>query len=145
MKLTRRSAATNLLGMTAVGTMLSAPLYSRDDGAADKSGKSSGTRHCLAVYYPWQADAKFDYDYYRDKHLKLLADLYGKSVGKMQVHKGLRKGDGSPPAFVTALTVEILSMEAYEAASKEHVAKLIADVPNFTNIKPTAQIEEILD
>jgi len=140
MKLTRRLAITNLFGMTAIGTWLSAPL-----AAADKSGKSAGTRHCLAVYYPWQADAKFDYDYYRDKHLKLLADLYGKSVGKMQVRKGLRKGDGSPPAFVTALTVEILSMEAYEAAAKEHVAKLIADVPNFTNIKPTAQIEEILD
>ena len=139
MKLTRRSAATNLLGMTALGTLLSAPL-----AASDKSTKSSGTRQCLAVYYPWQADAKFDYDYYRDKHLKMLAELYGKSVGKMQVRKGLRKGDGSPPAFVTALTVEILSMEAYEAAAKEHLPKLRADIPNFTNIIPTAEIEEVL-
>jgi len=136
MKLTRRSAATNLLGMTALGALASAPT-----SAADKSAKS---RHCLAVYYPWQADAKFDYDYYRDKHLKMLADLYGKSVGKMVVRKGLRKGDGSPPAFVTALTVEILAMEAYEAASKDIVPKLRADIPNFTNIIPTAQIEEVL-
>lgn len=140
MNLTRRSATTNLLGMATLGASLSAPL-----DAAAKSGKSSGARHCLAVYYPWQADAKFDYDYYRNKHLKMLADLYGKSVGKMQVRKGLRKGDGSAPAFVTALTVEIHSMDAYEAASKEHVSKLIADVPNFTNIRPVAQIEEILD
>jgi uncharacterized protein (TIGR02118 family) len=139
MKLTRRLAATNLFGMTAIGTWLSAPL-----AAADKSGKSAGTRHCLAVYYPWQADAKFDYDYYRDKHLKMLAELYGKSVGKMQIRKGLHKGDGSSPAFVTALSVEILSMEDYEAASKAHVSKLIADVPNFTNIKPVAQVEEIV-
>jgi hypothetical protein len=75
----------------------------------------------------------------------MLAELYGKSVGRIQVRKGLHKGDGSAPAFVTALTVEIVSMEAYEAASKEHVARLIADVPNFTNIKPVAQVEEIVD
>ena len=139
MRFTRRSAATRLLGgMTTLGALLSAPL-----SAADKAAKSSGPRYCLGVYYPWQADAKFDFDYYRDKHLTMLGQLYGKSVGKMQVRKGLRKGDGSSPAFVTALSVEILSMEAYEAAAKEHVAKLIADVPNFTNIKPVAQIEEI--
>jgi len=139
MTITRRSATTSLIGMTTLGALLSAPL-----SAADKSAKSSRARHCLAVYYPWQADAKFDYDYYRNKHLKMLAELYGKSVGKMQVRKGLHKGDGSAPAFVTALTVEILSMEAYEVASKEHVAKLIADVANFTNIRPVAQIEEIM-
>ena len=140
MELTRRSFGTNLLGMTALGTLLAAPL-----SAADKSAKAAGGRHCLSVYYPWQADAKFDFDYYRDKHLKMMSELYGKSVGKMQVRKGLHKGDGSSPAFVTALTVQILSMEAYEVASKEHVAKLIADVPNFTNIKPVAQVEEIVE
>jgi len=140
MELTRRSFGTNLLGMTALGTLLAAPL-----SAADKSAKSAGGRHCLSVYYPWQADAKFDFDYYRDKHLKMMSELYGKSVGKMIVRKGLRKGDGSAPAFVTALTVEILAMDAYEAASKDVVPKLRADIPNFTNIIPFAQIEEILD
>ena len=140
MGLTRRSATTHLLGgMATFGALLSAPV-----SAADKVANASAARHCLAVYYPWQADAKFDYDYYRDKHLKLLSDLYGKSVGKMQVRKGLRKGDGSSPVFVTALTVEILSMEAYEAASKEHVSKLRADIANFTNIIPVAQIEVIV-
>ena len=140
MKINRRSAATSLLGMTAFGALQSTPL-----GAADMAAKSAGTRHCLAVYYPWQAEAKFDYDYYRDKHLKMLGELYGKSVGRMQVRKGLPKGDGSPPAFVTALTVEIPSMKAFEAASQEHVPRLRADVPNFTNIIPVAQIEELLD
>ena len=140
MKFTRRSAATNLLGMTALGTLLSAPL-----AAADKAAKSSGTRHCFAVYYPWKEDAKFDYDYYRNTHLKMLAELYGKSIGTMRARKGLRRGDGSAPAFVTALTVEILSMEAFNAAAKEHRPRLIADLANFTNITPIAQIEEVLD
>jgi len=144
MKLTRRSTATNLLGMTALGAWLSAPLSAKDESATNESAKPSGARHCLSVYYPWQADAKFDYDYYVDKHLKMLAELYGKSVGRMTVRKGLPRGDGSPPAFVTALSVEIRSMEAFDAASSEHRPKLIADLANFTNITPIAQIEEIL-
>jgi len=140
MGITRRSTTSGLLGgMTTLAALLSTSV-----SAANKAAKSTGARHCLAVYYPWNADAKFDYDYYRNKHLKMLGELYGKSVGKMQIRKGLHQGDGSSPVFVTALAVEILSMEAYEAASKEHVAKLIADVPNFTNIKPVAQIEEIM-
>ena len=139
MTTTRRSATTRLLGgMTTLAAMLSAPV-----SGADKAAKSAGARHCLGVYYPWQADAKFDYDYYRDKHLKLLSDLYGKAIGKMQLRKGLHKGDGSSPAFVMSLTVEILSMEAYDAAVKEHLPKVRADIANFTNIIPVAQIEEI--
>jgi uncharacterized protein (TIGR02118 family) len=143
MKLTRRSATTNLLGATSFGALLSSRASTKDE-TANPPAKPASPRYCLSVYYPWQADARFDYDYYRDKHVQMLAELYGKSVGKMQVRKGLRKGDGSSAAFVTALSVEILSMEAYEAASRQHVAKLRADVANFTNIIPVAQVEEIV-
>jgi uncharacterized protein (TIGR02118 family) len=137
MAFTRRAATTHLLGgMAALGAT---PL-----SAAEPAAAKSPARYCLSVFYPWRDDAKFDYDYYREKHLKLLGDLYGNSVGEMRVRKGLRKGDGSSPAFVTVLTVEILSLEAYEAASKEHVSKLRADIGNFTNIIPAAQIDEIL-
>jgi uncharacterized protein (TIGR02118 family) len=139
MELTRRALGTNLLGMTALGTLLAAPL-----SAADKSAKSAGGRHCLSVYYPWQADAKFDFDYYRDKHLKMMSELYGQSVGKFEVRKGLHKGDGSSPAFVAALTVQILSMEGFDAAGQEHLPKLLADLANFSNITPVGQIEEIV-
>ena len=76
------------------------------------------------MLYPWQPDAQFDFDYYRHKHLAMMSKLYGKSVGRMQVRKGLHKGDGSPPAFIAIMTVEILSMEAFDAAGKQHLPKL---------------------
>lgn len=139
MELTRRSAATNLLGLTALGALLSTPL-----AAADKAAKPAGAHHCLSVYYPWQPDAKFDFDYYRDKHLKMMSELYGSSVGKFQVRKGLRKGDGSSPAFIAALTVEIRSMEAFDAAGKQHLPRLLADLANFSNVTPVGQIEELV-
>lgn len=62
----------------------------------------------------------------------------------MQVRKGLHKGDGSAPAFVASVTIEILSMEAFDAAGKQHLQELIADLPNFSNITPVGQIEEIV-
>jgi uncharacterized protein (TIGR02118 family) len=138
MKLTRR-AATQIgftsLGFTSLATLLAAPLAAKSE---------SGGRHCLSVFYPWQADARFDFDYYRDKHLKMMRDLYGKSVGRFEVRKGLRKGDGSPPAFIAVMTVEIRSLDAFDAAGKEHLPTLLADLANFSNVTPVGQIEEVL-
>ncbi len=135
MSLTRRTVSAGLVtGFSALSTLLAAPL-----AAATK-----GARHSLTVLYPWQNDAHFDFDYYQHKHLATMGSLYGKSVGKFQVRKGLRKGDGSSPAFIAIMTVEILSMEAFDAAGKEHLPRLIADLPNFSNVTPVAQIEEII-
>jgi len=132
----RRIASAGILtGFSTLSTLLSVPVP-----AADKQG-----RQCLTVLYPWSADARFDFDYYRNKHLAMMRDLYGAAVGRMEVRKGLRKGDGSPPAFVASMTVEILSMEGFDAAGKLHLQKLFADLPNFSNITPVGQIEEFVE
>ena len=109
------------------------------------AAQSRDARLCLTVLYPWQSDARFDFQYYRDKHLGMMRELYGGAVGKMQVRKGVRKGDGSPPAFVATATIEILSMEGFDAAGKQHFPKLLADLPNFSNLTPLGQIEEIVE
>jgi uncharacterized protein (TIGR02118 family) len=135
MTCSRRSAVRLIGGLTALGALLAAP--------AAGAKKSKDARHCLSVYYPWQPDARFDFDYYRDKHLAMMSELYGKSVGRFQVRKGLRKGDGSSPAFIAVMTVEIQSMEAFDAAGKQHLPKLLADLANFSNVIPVGQIEEL--
>jgi len=142
MPITRRNLSVGMLtGFSALSALLSAPRAAAEGKDNDKPVAS---RLCLTVLYPWQADAHFDYAYYHDKHLAMMRDSYGSSLGRMEVRKGLRKGDGSPPAFVTTVTVEILSMEGFEAAGKQHFQKLMADLPNFSNITPVGQIEEIL-
>lgn len=139
MSLTRRSVAAGMLtGFSTLSALLAAPLSAKDKAA-------KGARHCLTVLYPWQTDVHFDFDYYRNKHLAMMSKLYGKSVGRMQVLKGLHKGDGSSPAFIAIMTVEIHSMEGFDAAGKEHLSKLIADLPNFSNVIPVGQIEEIVE
>ena len=138
MRITRRSATATVLGsFTALTTLLAAPITAQS--------KDKASRQCLTVLYPFAPDAHFDFDYYRNKHLAMMSKLYGKSVGRMQVRKGLHKGDGSPPAFLATLTVEILSMDGFNAAGKEHLPKLMADLTNFSNITPVGQIEEIVE
>jgi uncharacterized protein (TIGR02118 family) len=142
MPITRRNLSVGMLtGFSALSTLLSAP---RATAQENDQRKSKASRYCLTALYPWQADARFDFVYYRDKHLGMMRDLYDSSLGRMEVSKGLRKGDGSAPAFVTSVTVEILSMEGFEAAGKLHFQKLMDDLPNFSNITPVGQIEEIL-
>src|SRR5881394_2448725 len=119
MRVTRRMAAAGALGgFTALGTLMALPL------AAQARNKDTAPRLCLTVLYPWQEDAKFDFEYYRDKHLVMLGKLYGASVA--------------------TVTIEILSMEGFGAAGKQHFPTLAADVPNFSNLKPLGQIEEIV-
>jgi hypothetical protein len=36
-------------------------------------------------------------------------------------------------------------MDDFNAAGKEHLPKLMADLPNFSNITPVGQIEEIVE
>jgi uncharacterized protein (TIGR02118 family) len=131
MRNTRRGAALGLAGgFTAL--------------AMAGPGEKPAPRQCLSILYPWSADARFDFDYYTRKHLVMMRELYGDSVGRIEVRKGLRQGDGSPPAYVATATIEIRSMEAFEAAGKQHLGTLFADIPNFSDITPVGQIEEIV-
>jgi hypothetical protein len=36
-------------------------------------------------------------------------------------------------------------MDAFDATGKEHFPKLIADVPNFSNVTPVGQIAKIVE
>jgi uncharacterized protein (TIGR02118 family) len=135
MRMTRRTAMGGALGgLSALTAILS----------ATHAAPAAGTRHCLTVLYPWQSDARFDFDYYRHAHLGKMRELYGASLGKMEVRRGLHKGDGSPPAYIATATIEILSMEGFDAAGKEHFPKLLADITNYTNLVPLGQIEEVM-
>ncbi len=81
MTITRRTALGSALGGLTALTALSSQSHAE---------KSAGAKPCFTVLYPWQADARFDFAYYTDKHLPLLRQLYGAAVGKMEVRKGLR-------------------------------------------------------
>ena len=95
----------------------------------------------VTVVYPNKADANFDFAYYMKKHIPWVAQLVGKSI---EVRRGISSVMGSPVAFVCVATIPIDSVAEFQAIFAKHGTEILADVPNYTNIEPLVQFDEIL-
>ena len=100
----------------------------------------------VTVAYPNEPGKKFDWDYYLNSHGPMLNKQLGnRGLVKSEVDKGISGPDPSEEApfvaiaFLTFNTVEEVH-EAFKAAGRE----IMGDIPNFTDIKPTFQISEIV-
>jgi uncharacterized protein (TIGR02118 family) len=96
------------------------------------------------VLYPNGTDAKFDMDYYLTKHMPLVKQSFGVTLKGASVDQGIAGGaPGSPAPFATVCTLLFDTIGDLQAGMAASAAKLMADVPNFTNIQPTIQISEV--
>lgn len=98
---------------------------------------------CVTVLYPSGDDVTFDFEYYKNSHLKTIMDLYTTSIRKFELRRGLPGPDGSPPTYVATISIWIADLEAFAANGQQHSQTLIDDVPNFTNGRPVIQTDEI--
>ncbi|PYX43064.1 MAG: EthD family reductase [Acidobacteria bacterium] len=105
-----------------------------------KSQEEHGMQR-VTVLYPNAADTKFDFDYYLAKHVPWVAGLVGQ---KIEVRRGIASVSGSRAAFICVATIFIESAEQFKAVFAEHGAKILADIPNYTNSQPFVQIDEVL-
>ena len=99
--------------------------------------------HCLTILYPNGEDVKFNFDYYRDSHLPLIMKLYGKSIARFELRRGLPGPDGARPPHVAVVNIYIADQKAFEEAGAKHGQTLRDDVPNFSSVMPTFQTDEI--
>jgi len=99
---------------------------------------------CITVLYPNSPGVRFDFDYYMSTHMALVDRLYGKSIARIDVRRGLATPDGKPPAYIAVVALWIASQEAFEAASRQHGATVAADVQNFSSVPPVLQVDESL-
>jgi uncharacterized protein (TIGR02118 family) len=95
----------------------------------------------VTVVYPNNDGSKFDFDYYMKKHIPWVAGLVGKSI---EVRRGVSSAAGSAPPFVCVATIPIDSIADFSAMFTKHGAEILADVPNYTNIEPIVQFDEIV-
>lgn len=99
----------------------------------------------VSVMYPYQKDARFDFDYYRDKHMPLLKELMGAACLKYSVEKGLGGATpGTPPTYLGLCHFYCESLETFQQAFGPHAAVLNGDIPNYTDLVPVIQISEVL-
>lgn len=99
----------------------------------------------VSVMYPNKPGARFDHDYYRDRHMPLLQARMGKACLFYTVDKGLAGGaPGQPPAYVAMCHVYAESVEAFQAGFGPHAKEILADIANYTDLQPVLQFSEVV-
>lgn len=94
----------------------------------------------VTVIYPSKEGQKFDFDYYMQKHIPMVERLVGK---KIEVRRGIASAAGAPAPYVCIATIAA-SIAEFQAVFAEHRAEILGDIPNYTNIEPAVQFDEIL-
>ena len=91
----------------------------------------------VTILYPQTDDSSFDMDYYTSTHMPMLAEALGDDChgwGAATIN------DGKWAAMGWAVAT---SADTFNAAMAEHGAKIMGDVPNYTNVRPEMLIGEI--
>lgn len=99
----------------------------------------------VSAYYPSQPDARFDHDYYREKHRALVQTrLAPFGLRDVEMERGVAGFGGGAPPYVAVGHLEFESLEAFERAWAAHGEEILADIPHYTNTQPLLQISEML-
>jgi uncharacterized protein (TIGR02118 family) len=98
----------------------------------------------VSAYYRGPAGARFDFDYYRTRHLPMVMEcLRAFGALRCEVERGLEMSDGAPPDHLAVGTLYFESMAALREGLAQHGAEIFADVPNYTELAPRIQFGEI--
>ena len=101
----------------------------------------------ISILYPNSEGARFDLRYYVETHMPLSIDLLGRHPGfkGVSVEHGLGGAvPGAPAPFVAMCHFLFNSVEDFMAAFTPHAAVLQGDMPNYTDIEPIIQFNEVL-
>lgn len=100
----------------------------------------------VIVSYPSQPDSRFDMDYYLNKHIPMVIQkLTPHGLASAGVDQGISGGvPGSPAKFRMQAYLNFPTIEAMQAGMGAEAAGLMADIPNFTDIRPELQINQVL-
>ncbi|MFM8304517.1 MAG: EthD family reductase [Actinomycetota bacterium] len=93
----------------------------------------------FSVLYPKTEGARFDHDYYRDRHVPLAVETWGIGEDQVAIDRGL---DGPYEAAVHFTFVSTDTLAA--ALGAEGSGAVMADVANYTDIVPVVQTSEIV-
>ena len=94
-----------------------------------------------AVMYP-KSD-KFDLEYYMSSHIPLVKRLWSPlGLQSVQVLRGIAGPDGGAPTYAFTAILTFSTLDAFQQAAGKHGPEIFADIPHFTDAKPTIQLNE---
>jgi uncharacterized protein (TIGR02118 family) len=99
----------------------------------------------VSVLYQVGPKQKFDLDYYMKSHIPLVSSLW-KSAGLkgVQVMRGTGSPTGDAAPFHIIALLDFDSLNAFNTAAAANGKEVFADIPNFTDVQPTIQFNELV-
>ncbi len=99
----------------------------------------------VTIMYPSGDGNTFDMDYYKDKHMPMVADLLGKAMKSYAIDKGIAgRTPQEPVPYMAIGYLYFDKIEDYQTAFGPVAQKILSDIPNYTNVQPVLQISEII-
>ncbi len=98
------------------------------------------------VSYPNTPGARFDEQYYLTKHMPMVAKrLAPHGMNGWAVDKGIAGfAPGAPADYVIQAQLTFDSLEGLQAGMAAESAAILADIPNYTDLQPQIQINQVL-
>lgn len=100
----------------------------------------------VSSIYPYQEGARFDFDYYLNRHMPLSIERLSKAEGfrGVSVEKGSALEEaGIPCSFVAMCHYYFDTLDQFLAAFMPHSEELQGDIPHYTDITPIIQVNEV--
>ncbi|MHC8945338.1 uncharacterized protein (TIGR02118 family) [Advenella incenata] len=99
----------------------------------------------VSVMYPNTPGARFDHDYYRDKHLPLLKERMGERCRYYTIDRGIAGATpDAPPTYIGMCHIFCDSAEDFQAGFGPHADEILGDIPNYTDLSPILQLSEVV-
>ncbi len=101
----------------------------------------------ISILYPNKPNARFDLRYYIEKHMPMSIELLSAHPGfrGVSVEQGLGGVEpGTVAPFIAVCLFRFDSLDSFLAAFMPHAATLQGDMPNYTDIEPIIQFNEVL-
>jgi len=98
----------------------------------------------VSVLYPNDDGKKFDMGYYLDTHMPLVQKLLAPACTNVAVDQGIAGGTpGSKAPYVAIGHLFFNTVEDFMSSFGPNANAIMNDIPNFSDITPVVQINDI--
>ena len=98
----------------------------------------------VTVLYPNKPGMKFDMNYYLGSHIPMVERVLAPAIRNTTVEVGIGGGAaGTPPTYAVITSLYFDSVEAFGAAFAPVAAQIQGDVPNYCDVEPVVQVNEL--
>ena|ERR1700750_2391021 len=99
----------------------------------------------VSVLYPKTDGSHFDYEYYLQKHVPMVRSrCQPLGLSRLDLIRGISTLNGGQPGFELIGILTFESKEQMQSALAQAGEEILSDIPNFTNISPYIQLNDLI-